>query len=49
MFSFLVLTQRRTDDGLDGQPLQDARAADFEARVAVHRDGGRRDHCEPER
>lgn len=43
------LVQRGADDGLDGQQLQDARAADFEARLVVHGDGRRRDHCAPER
>lgn len=43
------LVQRGANDGLDGQQLQDARAADFEARLVVHGDGRRRDHCAPER
>ncbi|KAB8095101.1 hypothetical protein EE612_022775 [Oryza sativa] len=41
--------QRGADDGLDGQPLPDARAADLEARVALHGDGGRGDHRASER
>lgn len=43
------LVQRGADDGLDRQPLQDARAADIEACLVIHRDGGRRDHCASER
>ena len=44
----LVPLQRRADDGLDGQPLPDARAAHLAARVALHGDGRRRDYCAPE-
>jgi len=36
-----LLPQRGADDGLDRQPLQDARAADIEARLVIHRDVGR--------
>lgn len=42
------IVQRRADDGLDGQPLPDARAAHLAARVALHGDGRRRDYCAPE-
>lgn len=40
--------QRRADDGLDGQPLPDARAVHLAARVALYGDGRRRDYCAPQ-
>ncbi|XP_048532242.1 uncharacterized protein LOC125510990 isoform X2 [Triticum urartu] len=37
--------QRGADDGLDRQPLQDASAANIEARLVIHRDGSSWGYC----